>query len=144
MHGPCHIMKRMGYDLSRGEGLNFEKGWCIPLQPLPKGSVNYYDQTHRGLGYVTPSITSYREEESDCSAPSHSSDSSNWESNVSMGAIFKNLSINLTSIYQKEEYQGAEVKPFDSDPWTQQLNYQWDMRFELLEPPTEDEVVQMM
>ena len=94
-----HMMKRMGYDLSRREGLNFEKVQCILLQPfVPKGkSANYYNQTHKGLRYVTSTTTSDSVEES--SVPSHSLDLSNWESDVSVGAIFKNLSINMTLIY---------------------------------------------
>jgi len=73
------MMKEMGYDLRRGEGLNFRKGQHIPLQPfIPKGKpANYYDQTRRGLGYVTPSVQS--DLESKKSLPSHSSDSSDWE-----------------------------------------------------------------
>jgi len=39
------MMKEIGYDLRRGECVNFEKGRCIPLQPfVPKRkSANYYD-----------------------------------------------------------------------------------------------------
>jgi len=50
-------MKRMWYILNSGDGLNFGKGWCIPLQPfMPKGkSANHYDRTCRRLGYITPS-----------------------------------------------------------------------------------------
>ena len=100
MHDLCHIMKRMGYDLSRGEGLNFEKGWCIPLQPLPKGSVNYYDQTHRGLKYTTPSVQS--NSESGKPLPSHFLDSSDWESDISVEVVFKKLFANMTSTSQVE------------------------------------------
>ena len=48
------MMKEMGYDLCRGEGLNFRKGQCIPLQPFAlKGKpANYYDQTRKALGYI--------------------------------------------------------------------------------------------
>ena len=53
-------MKEMGYDLRHSEGLNFGKGWRIPLQPFvsKEKPANYYDQTRRGLGYVTPSVQS--------------------------------------------------------------------------------------
>jgi len=76
-------MKKMGYNLLRGEGLNFEKGRRILLQPfvLKENPANYYDQTRRGLGYVTPSTRSESEE----SLSSHSLDSSDWESDVSLG-----------------------------------------------------------
>ena len=70
------MMKEMGYDLRRGEGLNFGKGGRIPLQPfVMKGKpANYYDQTHRELGYITSSIQS--DSEFERSLLSYSSDSS--------------------------------------------------------------------
>jgi len=73
------MMKEMGYDLCCGEDLNFKKGRRIHLQPFiqKEKPTNYFDQTHRGLGYVTPPTMSDSEEESNCSLPSHSSDSSN-------------------------------------------------------------------
>ena len=51
-----HIMKKMGYSLKHGEGLNFGKGRRSLLRNfMPKGKpANYYDNTRRGLGYVTP------------------------------------------------------------------------------------------
>ena len=90
----------MGYDLSHGEGLNFGKGHCIPLQPfVPKGKLaNYYNQGRRGLGYVTPPTMFDSEVESDYCPLSHSSESSNWDSNVTVGAAFKDLSVNMTLI----------------------------------------------
>ena len=97
------MMKEMGYDLHRGEGLNFGKGWHIPLQPfVPKGKpANYYDQTHRGLGYTTPSIQSNSESEK--SLLSHFSNSSDWESDISVGVGFKKLFINMTSIVRRNQ-----------------------------------------
>ena len=50
------MMKKMGYNLKHREGLNFEKGRRSLLRNfMPKGKpANYYDNTRRGLGYVTP------------------------------------------------------------------------------------------
>ena len=86
------MMKEMRYDLRCGEGLNFEKGWLIPLQPfVPKGKpANYYDQTHRGLGYIISSVQS--DSESEKPLPSNSSDSSSWESDVSVELRSRNSS----------------------------------------------------
>ena len=122
----------MRYDLSRGEGLNFGKGRCIPLQPfVSKGKpANYYDQTRRGLGYVTPPTTFDSEVESDYSPLLHSSESSNWDSDVTVIAVFKDHSLNMTSICRRKECQDTKVEPFNSDPWAQQLNYEWKMCFE--------------
>ena len=85
-------MKEMGYELRRGEILNFGKRRHIPLKFfVPKGKpVKYYDQTRRGLGYINPSAQS--DLEFDRPLLSHSSDSSEWESNVSVGLPSRNSS----------------------------------------------------
>jgi len=97
-----HMMRKMGYNLQRRSGMNFEKGRRGFLRNfVPKRKpANYYDKTHRGLGYVTPpSPTSFQSEDNK-SIPSHSTTSSEWELDVSIGMLFKNLSINMTSISQ--------------------------------------------
>jgi len=45
----------------------------------------------------------------------------------------------MTSISQVE--QDEDVKPFDADPWAQQLDLQLKKCFEQREHPTEDKVV---
>jgi len=49
-------MRKMGYSLQHGNGLNFEKGQRGFLRNfVPKEKpTNYYNKTRRGLGYVTP------------------------------------------------------------------------------------------
>jgi len=47
----------------------------------------------------------------------------------------------LTSTSQAEPEENIE--PFDTDPWAQQLNLQWEKHFEQRDPPTEDKVVQI-
>ena len=98
-------MEKMGYNLRQGDGLNFGKGRRIPLQPFVlKGKPqNYYDRTRRGLGYVTPPEQSESEDESFSSTQSQSSSLSEWESDVSVGVVFKNLSVNMTSTSHIEE-----------------------------------------
>ena len=138
-------MERMGYNLRQGDGLNFGKGRRIPLQPfVPKGKPpNYYDRTRRGLGYVTPTEQSESEDGSLSPIQSQSSSSSGWEYDVSVGAVFKNLSVNMTSASHIEEEDESQLEPLDCDPWAQQMSYQWEMRFEQREPPTEDKVIQV-
>jgi len=117
---------------------------------VPKGKpANYYDKTRRGLGYVTPSpSTSFRSEDNK-SIPLHSASSSEWESDFSMGTIFKNLSVNITSSNQLEPGEAVNVEPWaqgeaiDVELWAQQLDLQWKKRFEQREPPTEDKVIQV-
>ena len=51
-----YMMRKMGYNLQHGKGLNFEKGRRDFLSNfVPRGKpVNYYNNTRRGLGYITP------------------------------------------------------------------------------------------
>ena len=55
-----------------------------------------------------------------------------------MVMMFENLTVNMTSSSQLEP---AEAN--DEEPWAQQLDLQWEKRFELREPPTEDKVMQV-
>ena len=133
-----HMTRKIGYSLQRGSGLNFRKGWCDFLcNFVLKGKpAKYYDKTRSGLGYVTPSpSTSFRSEDNK-PIPSCSASSSEWESDISVGMIFKNLSINMTSSNQLEP--GGAI---DVEPWAQQLDFQWEKQFEQREPSTEDKVL---
>ena len=52
--------------------------------------------------------------------------------------MFENLTINMTS--------SGQLKPAEAnneEPWAQQLELQWEKRFELRKPPTEDKVMQV-
>jgi len=89
---------------------------------MPKGKLtNYYDKTHRGLGYVAPPPPMSFQSEDNKSISSRSASSSEWESDVSTGKIFKNLSVNMTSINQLEP--GKAIETFDAEPWAQQLDF---------------------
>ena len=134
-------MKRIGYDLNCEDGLNFGKGWRIPLQPFvpEEKPANYYNHTLRGLSYVT--LPPQSGSEYDESLPSQSSDSSSWDSNISVGVVFKKLYANMTFISQAE--QDEDIEPFDTDLWAQQLDLQWEKHFEQREYLTEDKVIQV-
>jgi len=135
------MMRKMGYNLHHGKGLNFEKGrrdflWNFMPEVKP---TNYYNKTHKGLGYVKPpTLLQSKDNES---ILSHSSSSSKWESDVSTEMLFKNISVNMTSIDQLEHEEAIEI--FDAEPWAQQLDLQWEKRFEQREPPTEDRIIQV-
>ena len=47
----------------------------------------------------------------------------------------------MTSASQVEKEE--DIEPFDTDPWAQQLDFQWEKRFGQREPPTEDKVIQV-
>ena len=49
----------------------------------------------------------------------------------------------MTSASYIEEEGKDQLEPFDCDLWAQQMSYQWEIRFEQREPPTEDEVIQV-
>ena len=41
---------------------------------------------------------------------------------------------------------GSQLEPAEAtyeEPWAQQLDFQWEKRFEQREPPTEDKVIQI-
>jgi len=68
----------------------------------------------RGLGYITPPAQS--QTEGDESLPLHSSSSSEWESDVSVGVAFKNLFVNITSISQPEQEEVNETFELSHGP----------------------------
>ena len=47
----------------------------------------------------------------------------------------------MTSINQLEHEEAIEM--FNAKPWAQQLDFQWEKRFEQCEPPTEDKMIQV-
>jgi len=112
----------MGYDLTSGPGLNFGKGRRALLRSfVPKGKTpDYYYRTRRGLGYVSTPIPSTSESEESL-YHSHSSGTSSWESDVSTGNIFRELSVNMTSTSHLEDGD-KEMIQSDTDPWIKHLN----------------------
>jgi len=133
----------MGYDLTSGLGLNFGKGRRTLLRSfVPKGkALDYFHRTRRGLGYVSTPILSASESEESL-YHNHSSSTSSWESDVSVGDIFKDLSVNMVSTsHQKNEDE--EIIQSYKDPWIKHLNTLQDICFEQREPPTEDKVTKI-
>jgi len=94
----------MGYNLQNGKSLNFKKrrrGFLRNFVPRGK-PTNYYDNTRRGLGYVTPTPPVTVQSEDNKPTPSHSASSSEWDSDVSVGMLFKEITVNMTSSSQLE------------------------------------------
>jgi len=115
-------MENMGYDLTSGFGLNFGKGRRTLLRSfVPKGKApDYYHRTRKGLGYVsTP--TPLSPESSESLYHNYSSDTSSWESDISIGDIFQDLSINMVSTSHPEEGD-EEMIQSDTDSWIKHLN----------------------
>ena len=91
------MMRKIGYNLQRENDLNFEKGRRDFLRNfVPRGKpANYYDNTHRGLGYVTPPPPITVQSKDNKPIPSRSASSSEWDSDVSVGTMFENLTVNI-------------------------------------------------
>jgi len=145
-HGKPNVlrmMENMGYDLTSGLGLNFGKGRRTSLRSfVPKGKApDYYHRTHRGLGYVSTPTPSVSKSEG-LLYHNHSSGTSSWESNVSVGNIFKDLSVNMISASHPEDRDEQMIQS-DTDSWIKYLNTLWDIRFEQCEPPIEDRVTKV-
>ena len=83
--------------------------FCNHQNTLNKGDCN--------LGPTLPTPLPSKEGKS---FPTYSSTSSQWESDVSVGVLFKDLFINMTSIDQLEHEEIIET--FDAKPWAQQLD----------------------
>ena len=92
------MIENMGYDLTSGHGLNFGIGRRTLLRSfVSKGKApDYYHQTRRRLGYVSTLILSASESEESL-YHNHSLGTSLWESDVSVGNIFKKLLVNIIS-----------------------------------------------
>ena len=128
------MMVNMGYNLAQGEGLYFGRGRrTFPRPFVPKGKPDdFYHKLRRGLGYITPTPPQCHEswrEARDSSSTNSSAESSLWESDVSIGAMFKGLTANMATA-NPEESDGEDQIPVTIDSWDQHLNIQWDARFE--------------
>ena len=79
---------------------------------MPRGKpTNYYDNTCRGLGYVTPTLPATVQSKDDKPIPSRSAFSSEWDSDVSVGMLFKELTVNMTSSSQLEPAEVTDEEP---------------------------------
>ena len=109
------MIENIGYDLTRDPSLNF-RGRRILLQSfIPKGKApGYYHQTRRGLGYVSTPITSASESEGNYTIITRQAHH-RGESDVSIGNIFKELSVNMISISHLEDGD-EEMIQSDTDP----------------------------
>ena len=72
----------------------------------------------------------------------HSSNTSSWESDASVGNLFGELSVYMVTVSHLED-RDEEMIQSDIDPWIKHLNILWDTRFEQRKPPTEDKVAQI-
>jgi len=68
---------------------------------------------------LTPFLSDFESEES--LYHDHSSGTSSWESDVSLGTMFENLSVNIVSTSHLEE-KNEEMIQSDIDPWIKHLN----------------------
>jgi len=123
-----HMMERMGYNLTKGSGLNFDKGKRALLRSfVPKGKdPDHYHQTWRELDYVSILVSSDSRYEEEVYHDS-SSATSPWDSDVSVGVIFENLSVNIVSASHLEadgedSFKSKELIQSNSDPWIKYLN----------------------
>jgi len=110
------MMENMGYDLTSGSGLNFDKERRTLLRSfVPKGKApDYYHQTRRRLRYVSTPISSASESEESL-YHDLSSGMSLWESDVSVSNIFKELSVNMVSTSHPKDGD-EEMIQSDTDP----------------------------
>jgi len=135
-----HMMRKIGYNLQCGDGLNFERGRCGLLWTFgPKGKQQIIMIKHTG-GWDMLHLPL-------CSSPKKKNLSRHIPlfhlsgNQTLMWGCSSRTSVNMTSINQLE-YEEA-IETFETDPWAQQLDLNWEKRFEQCEPPTEDRVTQV-
>ena len=109
----------MRYNLTKRSGLNFGKGKRALLQSfVPKNKTpDYYHKIRRQLGYVFTPVSSDSEPEK-WVRYDHSLGTLSWESDVSVGALFKNLSVNMVStshMEDKDKDEAEEMIQSDAD-----------------------------
>ena len=121
------MVKRMGYGITKRSGLNFGKGKRSLLHSfIPKSKdPDYYHKTRRGLSYVSMPVSSDPESEEE-DYHDNSSTTSSWDSDVSIGDIFKSLLVNMVSTSHLEDdeedtFKSEELVQSDSDPWIKHL-----------------------
>jgi len=73
--------------------------------------ANYYDKTYRGFGYVTPPPHTTVQSKDNKLISSRSTSSYKWESDVSVGKMFENLTVNITSSSPLEPAEATDVEP---------------------------------
>ena len=97
------IMEKLGYDLTNRPGLNYGKGRrTLPRSFIPKEKApGQHHRKYRGLGCATTPTPSDSDSE-ECDYHDHSSGTSSWESDVSIGDIFEGLSVNMVSASSQE------------------------------------------
>ena len=141
------LMEKQGYDFTLGEGLYFDRGPRNPAKAVyvPKGKPEDYYKYGRGLGYVSSDEEcSWQIIDQIANKPKngYSPDASEWDSDTSLGEMFKTLMSNMTTA-DPSTLEDDDQMPTWEDPWVHHLSMQYGDRFEQREPPTEDEVVQI-
>ena len=134
----------------------FLKDWAlISAKESEHYSVHLYQKAKtpitltrpKGLGYVSTLVSLDPEPEEEVYRDNLSAISS-WNSDISVGNIFKSLSVNMVSSSHLEDdrentFKSKELIQSDSNPWIKHLNNLWNIRFEQRKPPTEDKVTQV-
>src|SRR4051812_22854230 len=131
-------MERWGYHFKDKEGLNYGKGRKAPLEVF--NSRRWKD--HRGLGYSsTPDQSDM--DSNPLARYDHSSNTSSFNSDISVGTLFEPVSVNMASALLEPDDDEIELIDTVDDPWIRHLNMLWDIRFEQCEPPTDDALLQV-
>src|SRR5436190_8773022 len=131
-------MERWGYRFEDKGGLNYGKGRRTLLEVCSSRGL----KDHRGLGYSTtpdqPDVVS-----NPLSRYDHFSDTSSFNSDISVGTLFEPVSVNMVSAQPEPDDDEIELINTDDDPWIRDLNMLLDIRFEQREPPTDDALLQV-
>src|SRR3954466_1432771 len=98
------IMERWGYHYEDKEGLNYGKGRRAPLEVCNSRGL----KDHRGLGYsFTPDQSDV--DSNPLSRYDHSSDTSSFNFDISIGTLFEPVSVNMVSAQPEPDDDEIEL-----------------------------------
>src|SRR4051812_47470856 len=114
------MMEHWGYRFEDMEGLNYGKGHKILLENFELHDKN----DHRGLGYSsTPDKSDV--DSNPLARYDHSSNTSSFNSDVSVGTLFEPVSVNMVSAQPEPDDDKIELIDTKNDPWIKHLNMLW-------------------
>nr|ABD63198.1 gag/pol polyprotein, related [Asparagus officinalis] len=113
---------------------------------VPKGRPSkYFSKSRRGLGYASSSselCCNISEDSGGARSDDQSSTSSAWDSDVSVGDLFKDLIVNMATTDPTKIMEDEQVPLYD-EAWDHRVSAQWNGRFEQRKPPTKDKILQI-
>lgn len=114
----------------------------FPFARVLKGKpVEYSHKTKKGLRYTTPVQSKSKPEFGKSFNQDHSSDTSSWYRDTSIGTLFTGHSINIVSASKPEDEEEDIMLHLEYEPWIKHLNALWELHFKQYKPSPENKLI---